>query len=309
MWEGLWVGGKDSVTSWLRVGGGTKKPRRAQHGVDDKEQHTTTVVRGGVRGAGWAWAHKRRNADMIFTFHAEKNAPPSNTSCDGGKVSSKCGRDRGVARVRCRGGSGLVEAGGAGRGGRINHATSMDSTYSNHSTQSFQSFQSFQSNDSSGGGGGAPTSQYEPSHLGHEQDIGALECTPMGTFSEFKNFCNSPSSRGGGGGGGQASSRERDKPGKLLENPDAFAPDDLWCLETTFGVFAWKRLSVVGRGPGKCHGHTASTVPDVPKRVFFFGGRTAQTEPSSDVFVLNTVQVRLCDVSPLNGPLVYSTKL
>ena len=72
MWEGLWVGGKDSVTSWLRVGGGTKKPRRAQHGVDDKEQHTTTVVRGGVRGAGWAWAHKRRNADMIFTFHAEK---------------------------------------------------------------------------------------------------------------------------------------------------------------------------------------------------------------------------------------------
>ena len=199
--------------------------------------------------------------------------------------------------------------GGGGRGGRINHATSMDSTYSNHSTQSFQSFQSFQSNDSSGGGGGAPTSQYEPSHLGHEQDIGALECTPMGTFSEFKNFCNSPSSRGGGGGGGQASSRERDKPGKLLENPDAFAPDDLWCLETTFGVFAWKRLSVVGRGPGKCHGHTASTVPDVPKRVFFFGGRTAQTEPSSDVFVLNTVQVRLCDVSPLNGPLVYSTKL
>ena len=119
MWEGLWVGGKDSVTSWLRVGGGTKKPRRAQHGVDDKEQHTTTVVRGGVRGAGWAWAHKRRNADMIFTFHAEKNAPPSNTSCDGGKVSSKCGRDRGVARVRCRGGSGLVEAGGAGRGGRV----------------------------------------------------------------------------------------------------------------------------------------------------------------------------------------------
>ena len=66
------MGGKDSVTSWLRVGGGTKKPRRAQHGVDDKEQHTTTVVRGGVRGAGWAWAHKRRNADMIFSFHAEK---------------------------------------------------------------------------------------------------------------------------------------------------------------------------------------------------------------------------------------------